>query len=1526
MDCFYALADLDEGVRHQAALDVISYFRDKEKHGPNGASGLQKSYQDNVSYAVKRLVRGLGSSRGCARQGFSLALGELLRLRVEGSSDSETLKKKQKKKKRSKVVGPYVVPDLTQVITVIERENVVNGSQRGQEERDLLLANVSGAVSVIRSGRLHEADELPVSVLRLLMRVAGKKTWLQQMCYEAVAAALGVSTLDSSCALEKEEASKSERLSVLRKAVTGPELLPVFEERLLAGARRRQTNREGDAKQEDEGEGDEDTLSTATPSATLELGNLDAEQLQLALILNRFFCATGTIDGKDGVQLGPLSKLDAKSGTDILSKPKVLQSLMTPLLESARFNTGIHAVWDHLIHYCIDPWKLRPERTAMLPKVWDQLVCGNVVEPNESAQGLLNTTHQRRVLAFRLFQKIFLHTSLAETRYLPIRSSLFTAKFLRSLASHIAAVDSHLHREALRIIKAIKGEAERAGMSARMAFVGAIMQADPLFDTHAAPRYKNTSKKAEKRRRKKQRIAAAAAAAAAGSTSHNASSTSTPKEPISNDASIKDKGLVASLLSGLDAPAVSKYIAFLRGQFLSGVSRNAGETGNTKKSDVDVTNSDKDHLRAWTADALFALCRNSSMPGHSKWAPGVRKFLFCQAFFRCKNTKDDPESTPDAALEGGRAPVLSASSPVRNILAQRTLSLLTAGTSEQQTHSSASTLPEEAGAASVVLSVRESALELHKLWKSLRSKKVALARPLSQNAEASRKKVDSLLKSIKTTIKHESVRQALESLVLLFEIQLLFNDNSLQVSSGQEGISTVSDDAAADLEELGTVLAGESGLVSESKRRRKNSTKRAMENDESLEAKPKPIDVLVDLLLSLLMRPASPCQRLLRDLSRSLFATLSAAKLLNNRSCVLTMADTFLSNNLQVGNNDEDDDSDDGDDDGDADINMDPDDEDEFKPIDPAVVAAIKAKWKAEERAAGVDVISSDDENGEEEEDVVISDTKDLARVMIGEEGLNDGSKDAGYNSTNKQGSSGSGSGSGSDSDSEDPNNDTGLFGQSATEMMMNAFNLLSKRTKRDQAKALLADEATFKLRVADLLEVWIKRNEISPYVPAALFMPLVRAIVLLTLKTQKNLLERGNVNLNNRKDVNLLELESALLTRLRAVLTKRVLGKGRDYPRGDVIAAYSEGGSDGFANDVHNVLEECCNVAVRGFGNSSDESKSSSLTLQNTTGNHPEILQLLSLSIIYMCRVLRGTSKDGKSRNVDENSWGMLRENLAKSLLVDNLLFDFVSRKSSRLTEDFFSTLITRLAPIVGRVLVLTLAKLVEESNTDIAAEKEKQNDKIVRAQKVEEARQAARASGASKKAVERAAKKAGIAADAEVASRINAAKKKKSTNKRKKGETEWLCRSQFQRGVCTRLSVIAVRSGAARGHESALIDATNAAVTDVEAAGNAGVKVRSDLVTALVDLCEVLAGQIKKTSANEETLSIPQVKVSALGAAAASLVGIVKSARGLQKRSHTLKKIERVQKKLGKNPAKTNSSTNSKKVKKSKRRKTKK
>ena len=74
LECFYALADLDEAIRSSATKDLVAHLAKGEVDDEDMGAGSV-----DLSYAVKRLVRGLCSSRGAARQGFTLALSEVLR-------------------------------------------------------------------------------------------------------------------------------------------------------------------------------------------------------------------------------------------------------------------------------------------------------------------------------------------------------------------------------------------------------------------------------------------------------------------------------------------------------------------------------------------------------------------------------------------------------------------------------------------------------------------------------------------------------------------------------------------------------------------------------------------------------------------------------------------------------------------------------------------------------------------------------------------------------------------------------------------------------------------------------------------------------------------------------------------------------------------------------------------------------------------------------------------------------------------------------------------------------------------------------------------------------------------------------------------------------------------------------------------------------------------------------------------------------------------------------------------------------
>lgn len=63
---FWTLAESERGVRTQAAAQLLAHLKSSAKQ------------EAEVQYTLKRLVRGLASSRDAARQGFSTALSGLL--------------------------------------------------------------------------------------------------------------------------------------------------------------------------------------------------------------------------------------------------------------------------------------------------------------------------------------------------------------------------------------------------------------------------------------------------------------------------------------------------------------------------------------------------------------------------------------------------------------------------------------------------------------------------------------------------------------------------------------------------------------------------------------------------------------------------------------------------------------------------------------------------------------------------------------------------------------------------------------------------------------------------------------------------------------------------------------------------------------------------------------------------------------------------------------------------------------------------------------------------------------------------------------------------------------------------------------------------------------------------------------------------------------------------------------------------------------------------------------------------------
>ncbi|KAI6005472.1 DNA polymerase phi-domain-containing protein [Pisolithus albus] len=144
-----------------------------------GGDALDLLNSPDVSYSIRRLVRGLASPRESSRLGFSVALTELL-------SRINTV-------------------TCTQVVSLISDSTKKQGSMTGQEERDVLFARLFGLTAVIRSGLLVRQTHRPSSgssntqvssiesykeVLKKLIEIGEAKSWLRESAWWTVGLAI----------------------------------------------------------------------------------------------------------------------------------------------------------------------------------------------------------------------------------------------------------------------------------------------------------------------------------------------------------------------------------------------------------------------------------------------------------------------------------------------------------------------------------------------------------------------------------------------------------------------------------------------------------------------------------------------------------------------------------------------------------------------------------------------------------------------------------------------------------------------------------------------------------------------------------------------------------------------------------------------------------------------------------------------------------------------------------------------------------------------------------------------------------------------------------------------------------------------------------------------------------------------------------------------------------------------------------------------------------------------------------------
>ncbi|KAI8807296.1 DNA polymerase phi-domain-containing protein [Cladochytrium replicatum] len=175
MELYSDLASIDASQRLKAAhtlVSVLTKFQQEFKKQSDFADPplpestdaiLEQQCAHDVSYGLKRLVRGLPSSREGARQGFALALTELLRL-------LDFLK-------------------ISVVVQMLMKYTEITGGMKEQEVREMLFGRIFGCMAIIRAEMLTRETTTTSDVEQvaaILLECTKAKSYLPEAGYSAL--------------------------------------------------------------------------------------------------------------------------------------------------------------------------------------------------------------------------------------------------------------------------------------------------------------------------------------------------------------------------------------------------------------------------------------------------------------------------------------------------------------------------------------------------------------------------------------------------------------------------------------------------------------------------------------------------------------------------------------------------------------------------------------------------------------------------------------------------------------------------------------------------------------------------------------------------------------------------------------------------------------------------------------------------------------------------------------------------------------------------------------------------------------------------------------------------------------------------------------------------------------------------------------------------------------------------------------------------------------------------------------------
>ncbi|KAI9506816.1 DNA polymerase phi-domain-containing protein [Coemansia spiralis] len=170
LDFYWGLASLDEEKRIDAAANLITALCKFQAEMPETddmaltEEDLNRICASDLAYAVKRLIKGLASPRDGARQGYSMALAELLN-RVPNIS-------------------------VKLVLDLLWKSTEATNNMKGQEQRDMRFGRIFGLMALVQSDIITRTSTTPIEIRKIVMEltaVGAKKSYLREIAYVTLA-------------------------------------------------------------------------------------------------------------------------------------------------------------------------------------------------------------------------------------------------------------------------------------------------------------------------------------------------------------------------------------------------------------------------------------------------------------------------------------------------------------------------------------------------------------------------------------------------------------------------------------------------------------------------------------------------------------------------------------------------------------------------------------------------------------------------------------------------------------------------------------------------------------------------------------------------------------------------------------------------------------------------------------------------------------------------------------------------------------------------------------------------------------------------------------------------------------------------------------------------------------------------------------------------------------------------------------------------------------------------------------------